>query len=254
MNEILLALIVSLSIQIILFIPAFIFKTDKLTDFSYSLTFVALILFAAIKNSSSIGNTILVSMVLLWAFRLGIFLVIRISKIKRDKRFDGVRENFLKFAQFWVLQGLVAWLILIPSIYFTSSNNTITNLSFFGIFIWVFGFLIETVADYQKFVFMQNNKDKKKWIHSGLWKYSRHPNYFGEMLCWIGIYIFVLSSLTLTQAIISLVSPIFIILILRYGTGVPKLEKSADDKFGKIKEYQSYKRRTSLIILWPLKK
>lgn len=255
MNEIFFALIISLAIQVILFIPAFIFKTDKLTDFSYSLTFIILTLFLLLTNNISTSKIILATMILIWAFRLGIFLFIRITKIKRDKRFDGVRESFIKFAQFWILQGIAVWVILIPSIFFLTQDLAMTKLSCLGIFVWISGFLIETISDAQKFSFMQrNSKNKSKWISTGLWKYSRHPNYFGEMLCWIGIYLFVVSGLTTSQALISIIGPLFIIFILLFGTGVPKLEQSADKKFGKIKEYQEYKRRTSLVILWPRKR
>lgn len=255
MNEIFFALIISLAIQVVLFIPAFIFKTDKLTDFSYSLTFIILTLFLFLTNNISTSKIILVSIVLIWAFRLGIFLFIRITKIKRDKRFDGVRESFTKFAQFWILQGIAVWVILIPSIFFLTQETILTKLSYFGILIWATGFLIETISDAQKFSFMQgNSKNKSKWISTGLWKYSRHPNYFGEMLCWLGVYLFVVSGLTTSQALISIIGPLFIIFILLFGTGIPKLEQSADKKFGKIKEYQEYKRRTSLVILWSRKK
>lgn len=254
MNEILFALIISLTIQVILFIPAFIFKTDKLTDFSYSLTFIILTLFLLFTNNLTTGKIILATMILIWALRLGIFLFIRITKIKRDKRFDGVRESFTKFAKFWILQGIAVWVILIPSIYFITQNTVLTKLSYLGILIWASGFLIETISDSQKFSFMQSQNKKKTFISSGLWKYSRHPNYFGEMLCWIGIYIFTISSLSTIQALISIISPLFIIFILLFGTGVPKLEQSADAKFGKLKEYQEYKRRTSLVILWPRKR
>lgn len=255
MNEILFALIISLSIQVVLFIPAFIFKTDKLTDFSYSLTFIILTLFLLFTNNISTSKIILVSMILIWAFRLGIFLFIRITKIKRDKRFDGVREKFGKFAQFWILQGIAVWVILIPSTFFLTQETILTNLSYLWILVWLAGFLIETISDNQKFSFMQkNSKNKSKWISTGLWKYSRHPNYLGEMLCWVGIYLFVVSGLTTLQAIISIIGPLFIIFILLFGTGVPKLEQSADAKFGKIKEYQEYKRKTSLVIIWPRKK
>jgi len=254
MNEIALTLFVSLAIQVILFIPAFIFRTDKLTDFSYSLTFIVLTLFVLLTNNLSAGKIFLASMILIWALRLGIFLFIRITKIKRDKRFDGVRENFTKFAKFWILQGVAVWLILLPSIYFMTQDVQLTKLSYLGILIWISGLIIEAISDSQKFSFSQNPKNKNNFISIGLWKYSRHPNYFGEMLCWIGIYLFTISSLSTIQALISIISPLFIILILLFGTGVPKLEQSADSKFGKLKEYQEYKRRTSLVILWPRKR
>jgi len=113
--------------------------------------------------------------------------------------------------------------------------------------------LLESVADLQKFQFMQNKKNKDKWIGSGLWKYSRHPNYFGEILVWFGIYVFVVSGLEGIAQLLSVISPIFIMFLLLFVSGVPLLEKSADARWGRDKKYQQYKNSTSVIIPLPPK-
>ena len=248
MINILYYLLIALGINILMFIPAFIFKTDKLTDLSYSLTFIFLTLFALFRNDIHLRSIIITTMVLLWAIRLGGFLLIRIFKSKKDKRFDGIRESFLKFLQFWSLQGLSVWIILIPTLFFI--NNQHNNVFWSGLFIWAFGLSFETIADFQKFKFNKDPKNKGDFINVGLWRLSRHPNYFGEILCWIGIYVFVFPILTLTQTLIGLISPIFIASLLIFFTGIPKLEKYADKKWGKKKEYQRYKMNTNKLIPW----
>ena len=250
MNELLLTLIISLGINLAMFLPAFIFKTDKLTDFSYSLTFILVSLFAFFINSFSVAKLILLVMLLAWAFRLGAYLFIRINKIKKDSRFDERRESFWKFLNFWLLQGLTVWIVMIPSINFFYSDISFRTISIVGIIVWTTGLTIESIADYQKFTF--KNKYKNKWMESGLFKYSRHPNYFGEVLCWVGVYIYTLQFSWMS--LLNLVSPLFILILLLFVSGVPLLEKKADKKWGEDKHYQDYKRRTSKFIPWFPKK
>lgn len=241
-------LLIALGINIVMFIPAFKFKTDKLTDLSYSLTFIILITLTLILSNFTLSKLILTLMIIVWGLRLGIFLFIRIRKMKKDKRFDGMRESFLRFLKFWVLQGLAVWVILIPSLFFIDSK--INEIVWIGFIVWFLGLIIESIADVQKYIFKQDKKNKDKFIQTGLWRYSRHPNYFGEILCWVGIYIFVFNSLTMLQEIIALVSPLFIIILLLFVTGLPMLEKYSNKKWGKQKDYQEYKRKTSILIPW----
>ncbi|MFW6025251.1 MAG: DUF1295 domain-containing protein [Candidatus Woesearchaeota archaeon] len=231
-----------------MFIPAFLFKTDKLTDFSYSLTFIFLTLFAFFSKQIHLRNIIITIMIVLWALRLGIFLLIRIFKSKKDRRFDGIRESFLKFLQFWVLQGISVWIILIPTLFFFLSDYN--NVYWSGLFIWAFGLSFEAISDYQKYQFKQKSKNKGDFINTGLWRYSRHPNYFGEILCWVGIYIFVFPTLTILESFIGLISPIYIASLIIFFTGIPKLEKYADKKWGNRRKYQEYKKRTNKLIPW----
>lgn len=236
-------LIIALGINWAMFIPAFIYKTDKLTDASYAISFILLALIAFLDNPTSEEFLVFI-MILLWSLRLGVFLLIRIWNMKKDKRFDGMRESFFRFLKFWTLQGIAVWIILLPMLMFTISNNQ--KIFFFGVIVWALGLIIETIADIQKYNFNQNNRGA--FIQSGLWRYSRHPNYFGEILCWVGVYLTVVFSLSIPLAFIALISPVFIAVLLIYVTGIPPLEKYAENKWGN--DYKKYKAKTSSLILW----
>ena len=238
--------------NLIMFVPAFILKTDRLTDISYGLSFVILITLAWFIEPYSFQNTILALMVIIWGLRLGIFLFIRIGKMKRDKRFDGRRESFTKFLSFWLLQGLTTGIVLIPALLFMGKEHQST-LSI-GVVIWITGFVIEAIADMQKFRFRQQAANRSRFIDRGLWKYSRHPNYFGEILIWLGIYLYVFQSFSNTEKLLALIGPLFITILLLFVSGIPTVEKRAEEKFGDDPAYLEYKRRTSILIPWFRKK
>ena len=249
-NLILSTLFLSFFVQLIFFSYASLFKTDKVTDLSYGFTFIILAACALLKNGTFFSYQLLVSlMIFIWGVRLSGYLFIRIIKIKRDKRFDGIRENFLKFSKFWFFQAIAVWVISLPSTYLNNfkTDSPINLLMIIGSIIWLIGITTETIADMQKFKFKNDPKNKGRWIQSGIWKYSRHPNYFGEMLCWWGIFIFTVPFLSgiywLTVTV-----PIFITFILLFVTGVPTLEKKYDERYKDNKEYQKYKSTTNLII------
>lgn len=241
-------LIFAVLINLIIFLIAFAFKSDKLTDLAYSLTYILIALIFFLYNQRNISKIILFLMILLWALRLGGHLFYRVVKFKRDSRFDEMRSNFFKFFFFWLFQGVTAWIILVPSMLYFNSEARINDVSLIGIFVFSGGLLIEATADIQKIMFKMNPENKDKWIENGLWKYSRHPNYFGEILVWIGIYIYCLNGI---NWVYGLISPLFIAFILLYVSGVPILEKRNDEKFKDNAEYWKYKRKTSLLIPWP---
>ncbi|MFT4343480.1 MAG: DUF1295 domain-containing protein [Candidatus Woesearchaeota archaeon] len=239
---------IALAINLLMYAIAFKLKTDKLTDISYAITFITVISIAFILTEITLTKIVLLVMVLLWGIRLGAFLLIRISKAKKDKRFDGIRESPLAFLTFWVSQGFIAWVLLLPALFFMYSDRPYGAL--IGLAVWILGFSIETIADLQKYRFKQNTKNKGKFIQSGLWKYSRHPNYFGEICCWIGIFLYTLPALTPVQIAFALISPLSIIFVLVWFTGIPPLEKSADKKWGHLASYQRYKSQTSILVPW----
>lgn len=249
MEQILLSLITSILLNIILFFPAFFLRTDKLTDASYAITFIIVISLLFLSTEGSINRIIVASMIFLWAIRLGIYLFIRITKIKKDNRFDDFRHKFWSFLGFWLLQGATVFIVLIPSTFYFKSTSS--NIYIIGIFIWLLGLIIETIADYQKFSFISDKDNKGKWIDNGLWHYSRHPNYFGEILCWLGIWIAVLPSLSHLQKIISIIGPLFISYLLIFVSGIPLLEKKANEKWGHNPKYRDYVNTTSTLVLWP---
>lgn len=245
------ALLVSIIFNLLSFAIAYKRQTDKLTDISYAITFVALSIFAITQSSKEGLNYLALLMVLLWAIRLGGFLLYRVSKAGRDSRFDEMRKNFPKFFLFWLLQGVTVWVLMLPVLALSGSTTRITIFTVVGFFVWLLGLAIETVADYQKLKFSQNPKNHGVWIDTGLWHYSRHPNYFGEILVWIGLYLLVVSSLTTLNSLISLASPLYTTGLLVFVSGIPILEKSADKKWGHNKSYLKYKQSTSLILILP---
>lgn len=255
MTTILFLLFVSIAINLMMFLVAYKYKTDKFTDISYALSFIILAAFGVFFFGLTIWSILLLLMISAWAIRLGVFLFSRVTKAGKDSRFDEMRGNFWKFFSFWLLQGVTVWIVLLPSLLFFQDIHEPRNyiLIFVGILIWLSGLLIEGFADYQKSVFRNNPANKDKWINTGLWKYSRHPNYFGEILVWLGVYIFSLSKLTTLQILFGAVSPLYISTLLIFVSGIPLLEKAADKKWGTNAEYLAYKKRTSVLVLLPNK-
>ena len=252
MNLLVTALLVSLLLNIVLFLIAFKQKSDKLTDASYATTFVLLTLLGITHANSITGfHTILTLMILLWAIRIGGFLLIRVMKTGKDSRFDAIREDFFKFGKFWIGQAITVWLVLLPALFAYGQDGKIIVLSWCGIVIWIVGFTIESLADIQKYRFSTNPENNGHWIESGIWRYSRHPNYFGEILVWIGVYCYTLDALSGFEKLAGLVRPLFICILLLFVSGIPILEAAADKRWGKLKAYQTYKKRTSILIPLP---
>ncbi len=255
MNPFLLTLLLSFLIQLLFASYAIHKITDKVTDLSYSLTFLILALITFVTTSiKSDPQILLVLMILLWSLRLAGYLFIRILTIHKDSRFDHIRSNPLKFASFWFFQAITVWIIILPTTTILSSSHPINfSLTMIaGFSIWLTGFLIETIADQQKFLFKTNPKNHDLWISTGLWKYSRHPNYFGEILVWWGIFIYSLPYLS-GLSILTITSPLFITYLLLFVTGIPPLEKSHQIKYGASRKFQHYTQTTSLLIPLPPK-
>ena len=250
--NILFALIVSFAIQIVFFAFAAGFKTDKVTDLSYSLSFLVLTVVLMLLEGAFQPVQILIAAVTsLWAVRLGGYLLVRIIAMGKDDRFDEMRDNPLRFARFWLLQAVSVWLISFPVIFVLSLEATVfTWLSLVGAAVWLFGFLFETVADTQKYRFKSNPENRGDFISHGLWRYSRHPNYFGEILCWWGIFLSAAPSLS-GPAWFSVLGPLGITTLLLFVSGIPMLEKKHDKKYGGNPAYRDYKEATSILVPLP---
>lgn len=247
----LLTLLIALAINGALFAVAYRRQSDKLTDFAYALSFVVIIVAAlSLSDYNSAVSVTASVLVIIWALRLGGFLVYRIRKSGKDSRFDDIRQHFFKFLKFWLGQGVVAWFLLLPVLFASSrATDDLGWVFWIGALVWLLGWGFETIADAQKYRFKQRGSDK--WIDEGLWHYSRHPNYFGEITVWVGMYLVVFAALSPVERWIGLLSPLAIATSLLFISGIPPLEKYADKRWGGDKNYQTYKRRTSLIIpLW----
>ena len=237
-------------IQWIAFIPAYIFQTERFFDLTGSITYISIIIVAFVFGNDMDVRTILLSaLVLIWAIRLGTFLFRRIQKAGKDDRFDEIKPSFIRFLNVWTIQAL--WITLtVAAALVAITTTTRKELDLFtlvGFLVWAVGFAIEVVADSQKSRFSANPDNKGKFIQTGLWSRSRHPNYFGEIMLWIGVAIIALPVLRGWQWV-ALISPVFVTLLLTRVSGVPLLEKKADKKWGGQADYESYKKRTPELI------
>ena len=233
----------------LLFIPAYFFQTEKFFDLTGSFTYIIASFYALLNASSyTIFSVIVVSCIVCWAIRLGTFLFARINKDGEDKRFREIKPSFSRFLMTWGLSGTWVSICLLCVLTAISSNSGVVGggLFYFGLILFLFGFIIEVVADYQKTLFRKNPENKNKFITTGLWSYSRHPNYMGEILLWFGISIMSISSLSGIEYI-TLISPFFVYLLLTRISGVNFLEESANKKWGHLDEYKYYISKTPKI-------
>lgn len=251
LSTILWPLAISLAINGAMFLVAFWRSSDKLTDASYAVSFIVLAIWAFLHSGREAYDAVGTALVCLWALRIGSFLLYRVIRAGSDHRFDGMREHFLKFGKFWLGQAFTVWALMIPATLALTGDGTPGLLIYIGAAIWLAGFGIESIADLQKYRFTHNPAHKGRWIESGLWRYSRHPNYFGEITVWLGIYLYAFSHLSTAGRLVGLVSPLFIAVLLLYISGIPILENNADMKWGEDPAYQKYKKRTSLLIPLP---
>ncbi|MCP4142333.1 MAG: DUF1295 domain-containing protein [Chloroflexi bacterium] len=235
----------------IAFIPAYKKQTEKFFDLTGSITYITTILLAFFLNPAArdARSFLMLGVVLVWALRLGIFLFSRIQKDGKDGRFDDLKPSFITFLHVWTLQGLWVTLTLLAAL-MAMTSTTHKSLGIWGLvggLVWLFGFVIEVVADNQKSAFRKNPANKGKFINTGLWSRSRHPNYFGEIALWIGVMLIAVPVLQSWQWI-ALISPIFVTLLLTKISGIPMLEKRADEKWGGQKDYKEYKKSTPVLI------
>ena len=247
--------ILAFIIQWIAFLPAYVFQTEKFYDLTGSLTYLSVIWYSLRSTSNQFtdlngGNIVIVLLITFWAVRLGTFLFMRIHKDGEDKRFRSIKPSPTQFFMTWTLQGL--WVSLCSMCALTaiaSETGVIINTVFyFGIGLFIFGFCIEIIADKQKSEFRAIPENRDKFINSGLWAKSRHPNFFGEIILWTGIAIMSLSSLNGLQYL-TLISPIFTYLLLVYVSGVRMLEARADVKWGNNDAYIQYKSETPVLMI-----
>jgi len=236
-------------IQWVSFIPAYFFQTEKYFDLTGSITYLfSVSALLNITGTTKITDIIVVFCVAVWAVRLGLFLFNRIVKDGEDKRFRNIKPNFTRFFMTWTLQGTWVSMCLLCVLTALSSTNGIIHsyLFYVGLFVFNIGFLIEIVADNQKTIFRNDKKNKDKFITTGLWKYSRHPNYLGEIILWFGISVMSFSSLENLQ-FFTLISPIFVYFLLVYVSGVRMLEDSGKKKWGHLDSYKKYINNTPTI-------
>lgn len=237
-------------IQWLAFIPAWFAQTERYYDLTGSLTYLSTIALALfLSGSDDFRSQLLAVLVVVWAVRLGSFLFLRISKDGKDGRFDHIKPHFLRFLMTWTLQGLWVAVTAGAALAAVSSSASVAADGFLwlGLGLWLLGFTFEVVADSQKQRFRTQADNSGEFIQSGLWSISRHPNYFGEILLWLGVSIIAYPVLSGWQYL-TLISPVFVFFLLTRVSGIPLLEKRADKRWGDDTAYQAYKARTPVLI------
>jgi steroid 5-alpha reductase family enzyme len=243
-------------IQWLAFIPAYVLQTEKFYDLTGSITYLTVTAAAVILSPEvDARSLLLMGLVLIWAGRLGTFLFRRILKEGGDQRFDDIKPSLLRFLNAWTLQGLWVTFTLAAALAAITTTHRV-ELGFFalaGLLIWLLGFGIEAAADAQKSRFRAQPENQGKFINTGLWKWSRHPNYFGEITLWVGVALIALPTLQ-GWGYLTLISPLFVALLITRVSGVPMLEERADQKWGGQEDYEEYKENTPVLIPSPPRK
>ena len=240
----------ALLVQWLAFIPAFLLQTEKFYDITGSITYISVVTLGLILSPQRDARAVLLwALVLVWALRLGSFLFGRIHKAGRDDRFDEIKPLFFRFLLTWTLQGMWVAFTVSPALVAITSpvRAGLDVFALLGGLLWLAGFAIEVTADMQKSKFNAQPANKGRFINTGLWSRSRHPNYFGEIVLWLGIMVIALPVLRGWQWV-TLISPLFVTLLLTRVSGIPLLEKKAESKWGGQEDYEAYKKNTPVLI------
>ena len=253
-SAVLYSAVICLGIQWLAWIPASLAKSERFYDLTGGLTYLTVVgftLWAGSQSESPSARELIVSLlVVIWALRLSSFLYLRIHRAGKDGRFDRLKTSPIRFLVPWTIQGLWVFLTMIVVIVINSQADSAPELGIWdaiGLLMWLLGFSIEVIADNQKSAFNANSENQGKWIDSGLWSYSRHPNYLGEIMLWTGIACFGISCFSGMERL-AWISPIFIYLLLTKISGVPILDRRGLEKWGNQPEYHKYRENTPTLL------
>lgn len=247
----------ALAINWVAFVPAAALKSERFYDLTGTLTYLTVTALALVTTYRARGLTVVdlvtAALVVVWALRLGSFLVARIRHAGKDGRFDAMKERPARFFVAWTLQGLWVFLTVLAALAILTRAAPLPAISpavVVGWAVWAVGFALEVVADRQKGAFSRREENKGRFITTGLWAWSRHPNYAGEILLWTGMCI---SAFDIARGplLVVVLSPLFVFVLLRFISGVPLLEARADEKWGSEPAYQAYKAATPMLFLRP---
>ena len=241
------------AINWVVFVPSTLARTEHYFDLTGSATYVAVTAAALLLSDDLDARALIVgAMVFVWAVRLGSFLFLRVRRAGRDGRFDRIKTDPLRFFMTWTLQGLWVLLTLAAALAIITGveREPIGWVAAAGMVVWAAGFAIEVIADRQKSVFKRDPANEGRFISSGLWAWSRHPNYFGEIVLWTGIAIIALPVLSGWRWV-ALISPVFVTLLLTRVSGIPMLEARAEKRWGGEQEYRRYRSTTPVLIPRP---
>ncbi|XOV86168.1 MAG: DUF1295 domain-containing protein [Pseudomonadota bacterium] len=249
-----LCVVMALLIQWLVFVHAWRNRTETYFDLTGSLTYVSLALFACLVTDVTASGILIAVLIVIWATRLGSFLYARVRRDGFDRRFNRIKTNFAQFLMTWTLQGL--WVTVTAGAGLAAITSAaaapLGAWGLVGLLLWLAGFVIEVVADEQKKKFRSDPTNRDSYISSGIWAWSRHPNYFGEIVLWTGIALIAVPHLSGWQYL-TLISPVFVFVLLNYISGVRMLEVRAERRWGKDPEFQAYRARTPVLVPRPPK-
>jgi steroid 5-alpha reductase family enzyme len=249
------ALCVALAFAInwLVWIPASLWRTERFYDLTGSVTFVAVTSLALVAapgpdGEASVWRVMLAAMVVVWAVRLGSFLFVRVRRDGSDGRFDKIKVHPLAFLATWTLQALWVSMTAAAALAAITVADGLGGVwAALGVIVWLIGFAIEVVADTQKRRFRADPANAGRFISTGLWSRSRHPNYFGEILLWSGVALMAVPTLSGWRWVV-LISPVFVWLLLTRVSGVPLLEARAAARFGDDPAYGAYVKHTPVLV------
>ncbi len=234
------------------FVVSIIKSRNDLADIAWGIGFVLLTWMSFfVSGNFSMRGIIVGILVSVWGLRLATHIYMRNKNKSEDYRYMAWRQEWgnwfyiRSFLQVYVLQGVLLFLIVIPVLFI--NNSAVSGLTLFdllGFIVWSIGFFFEVLGDMQLARFIKDPNNKGKLMQSGLWAYTRHPNYFGEVTCWWGIW---LIAATLPGGLYTIIGPLTITVLILKVSGIPMLEK----KMAENPEFTEYKRRTSSFIPLP---
>ena len=237
----------------LVYVPSALARTEHYYDLTGGLTYLSVTGLAVVLSQPlDLRSTLVVGMVSIWAIRLAGFLFVRVKRVGKDIRFDSVKTKPSTFLVWWTLQALWVLTTMAAALAIVTGGERISMswLGWIGFGVWLFGFAIEVVADAQKSSFKNDPVNQGQFIRTGLWAWSRHPNYFGEIVLWTGVALMAVPILTGWQYA-TLISPVFVSFLLMKMSGVPLLERKADERWGGQEDYEAYKAATPVLIPRP---
>lgn len=254
--------LITCALQLSCFAVAYTCKFDLITDFAGSMNFVLLgVITLVLGGDYDTRQVVVTAMLCVSRVELALFLFYRVCKRKSDGRFDKIRGSFLKFLGFWIFQifwvyGVSLAVIRINSARRVDSPPPIGPADVFGWVLWVFGFVIQFTSDLQKLWFRADPANNLKICNKGMWKYSRHPNYFGEICMWGGLFITgipIWLSDGNADGWLTVISPVLTIVILLFLSGMPTAEGQSLKRYytngDALKNaYEAYRAETAPVI------
>ncbi|PKL36365.1 steroid 5-alpha reductase [Candidatus Peregrinibacteria bacterium HGW-Peregrinibacteria-1] len=235
------------------FIISLIKKRNDIADIAWGIGYILIVLIQLFTLPNSPREILIFILITIWGLRLSLHIYLRNRDKKEDFRYKKWRQEWGKtfylqsYLKIYILQGLLLLTIVSPALIVAQNPQpALSIIDLIGIAIWTIGFLFEAISDFQLAKFLKNPNKQGKVMNKGLWKYSRHPNYFGEVTLWWGIFLIACSS---PNGLYAIIGPTTITLLILFVSGIPMLEK----KYENDEQYQAYAKKTSKFLPWPAK-